>query len=287
ALGYVVKKLLKIDNGTIARLLIYLIVPVMVFNSAFTAPLTPGLLTLPLLFFLVSSLIAVVFYYTGKKVFKDSTANLLAMASGTANMGYFGLPVIVAILGDKGFDVAIFCVLGPTIFENSLGFYLAARGNFGWKESIYKLLKLPTIYAFVIGILLNFYNIEPSPLYEFYIPLFKGCYIILGMMLVGAGIAAVESYLLDIKYILLSFSAKFIAWPIIILAIILYDQHFFQLFTDFQQKAMLILSLAPMAANNVAFATELGLHPGKAAVAVFLSTMLALLYIPVIVTYIL
>jgi len=54
----------------------------------------------------------------------------------------------------------VLCILGFVLYENTLGFYIVARANFSIKESIRKVLKLPTIYAFLLGVLLNIGGIE-------------------------------------------------------------------------------------------------------------------------------
>jgi predicted permease len=46
---------------------------------------------------------------------------------------------------------------------------------------------------------------------------------------------------------------------------------------------LLVLSIVPIASNTVAFATKLRAHPEKAAFTVMLSTLVALVYIPVFV----
>jgi hypothetical protein len=48
--------------------------------------------------------------------------------------------------------------------------------------------------------------------------------------------------------------------------------------------ALLLLSFVPMAANTVVIANLLGVRPEKAAIAVFLSTLAALLYVPLMVS---
>src|SRR5690554_7784969 len=42
----------------------------------------------------------------------------------------------------------LFCVLGITLYEFSIGFYLSARGKFSVSESLSKIARLPLIYAF-------------------------------------------------------------------------------------------------------------------------------------------
>ena len=46
---------------------------------------------------------------------------------------------------------------------------------------------------------------------------------------------------------------------------------------------LILASIVPLAANTVTWATELKAHPEKAAIAVVISTIFALFYIPLIV----
>jgi predicted permease len=45
------------------------------------------------------------------------------------------------------------------------------------------------------------------------------------------------------------------------------------------------MSIVPLAANTIAIATELDVHPEESTIAVFLSTIFALFYIPLIITF--
>jgi len=55
-----------------------------------------------------------------------------------------------------------------------------------------------------------------------------------------------------------------------------------QLYNTSIHKVMILMSIVPLAANTVAFATELKAQPEKASLAVMLSTLFALFYIPLI-----
>ena len=82
----------------------------------------------------------------------------------------------------------------------------------------------------------------------------------------------------------LAFFSKFILWPLLMSVIIFADTYFFHLLTIEIRNIMFLLSLTPLAANTVSFATLLKVQPQKAAIAVLLSTLFALFYIPLIVS---
>jgi predicted permease len=109
----------------------------------------------------------------------------------------------------------------------------------------------------------------------------RGAYTVLGMMLIGLGMAGIKSFRMDWKFLAATFFAKFIVWPLVTGVIILFDLKYLHFFDSDIHKVMFLLSVVPMAANTVALATELKAEPEKAATAVLLSTLFALGFIPV------
>ena len=283
-LGYIAGKKLNAKKETIASILIYIVVPVVIFNSIIQTKLTFEILLLPFIFFVFCSLMCLLFYNIGKNFFKDSTKNLLGLSAGTANTGYFGIPVAIELFGEEIIGIMIIAIIGFTIFENSLGFYITARGNYSFDEALKRLFKLPTIYAFLAGVVINSIGFHPSDYYINFSKNFIGAYTVFGMMIIGLGLADMKSFKLDPKFLTLAFGAKFVAWPLLMLLFVYIDNHFLYLFDEPTHKVMFLLSIVPLAANNVAFATELKAQPEKASSAVFLSTLIALVYIPLLTT---
>ena len=280
-LGYIAAKKLNVQKETIAKLLIYIIAPTVIFYGAYTTKINFANLSLPLLFMTISSVMSLLFLKIGGFVYKkESTKNILALAAGTGNTGYFGLPVVFAILGEEAFSLAVLSILGFILFENTLGFYITAKGNHSAKESLMKVLKLPIIYAFSLGLFFNLLSIDLGQNVLSIIDVFKGAYTLLGMMMIGMGVAIVDIKQVDYKYIMLSFSAKFIFWPLIIFGIIFLDKTFFNYYNQLIYNVLIVMAIVPLAANTVAYATELKVHPEKAALAVLLSTIFALFFIP-------
>jgi predicted permease len=280
-IGYIASKKLNARKETVAPILIYTIVPFIVFNSVISMRLTKELLFLPLIFFILCSFIGLSFYFIGKRLFTDSTRNILAFSAGTGNTGYFGIPVAIELFGDKVLGIMVLGILGFTIYENTLGFFLTAKGQYTTKESLIRLFKLPTIYAFILAVIVNFLGVKFGDSYAAFAKNFIGAYTVLGMMLIGMGLADIKNMSYDFKFVFSTFAAKFIVWPLLTSFIVLLDLRFFNIYDHQTHNIMLLLSIVPLAANSVAFATELNAKPEKAALAVFLSTLFALFFIPI------
>ena len=111
----------------------------------------------------------------------------------------------------------------------------------------------------------------------------RGAYATLGMMIIGFGLADIEHYKLDFKFITSSFLVKFLLWPFLALLFVTVDRAFLDIYDPVVHKMLILFSTAPLAANNMTVATILNLHPEKVAASVFLSTIFALLYVPIII----
>lgn len=280
-LGFMAGRFLRVDRESIARIVIYILVPIIMFSGVLKAGVTPETMAVPFVTFSLASVIALLVFHSTKLFYRDATPNLLALAAGTGNTGYFGLPVAMALFNDRTVGIYILGVLGITIFESTLGFYLAARGKHSAREAFGKLLKLPTIYAFLIGVLVVITRLPlPDILWEF-IATVRGAYTMLGMMIIGLGIAAMAKFTVDIRFTTVAFAARFVLWPALTLALSAWDGLAFQWLGTEVWRALILLSLVPLAANAVVFATLLGIHPEKTASAVLVSTLFAAIYIPV------
>lgn len=280
AFGFIAARKLQVQRESVARLLMYIIAPTVVFSAAATTPLSAGVLMMPVVLFVISSAFCLIAWQIAKRVWSDASANILAFASGTANTGYFGLPVAIALYGTDIAGYVLIATLGSIVYENTIGFYVTARGHHTPKESIIRLLKLPTMYAFAFGILLNVTGVELAQTIIDATQLFRGAYSVLGMMLIGIGLGAISGYEFDTKFVLATWITKFVWWPATMLLVVWLDSKYWNIFTSDMHNILLLLSVTPLAANTVAFATELKAHPEKAAVAVFISTLLSLIAIP-------
>lgn len=279
--GFIAGRRLGVTGESIGALLIYLISPLVVINGVAGAPIGWTLFYLPMIFLALSSAIALAFFWIGRRVVPSGEEGLLASAAGAGNTGYFGLPVILSVLGERYLPYAVLAVFGTVLFGNTLGYYLIARRSFSGREAARKMLRLPAIYAFGVGLVLALTGIGVPAFSEPFFANIRGAYSVLGMMLVGVGLAAVSRSEIDRPLIAWSAVSKFVVWPIAAALTCLADARIFHLLPADAYPVMMILSIVPLASNTVAFASNLGVAPGKAALAVLATTVMAAAYIPV------
>src|SRR5690606_228432 len=111
-LGVLAGKMLNTSRDTIARLIFYIINPLIVFNGVLNTRIDTSILLLPVCTFLISVSLCLIFYVLAQYVWKDSMKNLLAFSAGTGNTGYFGLPLALMLLSDQGEGIYIMALLG-------------------------------------------------------------------------------------------------------------------------------------------------------------------------------
>lgn len=281
--GYVAGKYLHVQKESIARLLIYVVTPTAMFYNVATTPLSASIFSLAAIFFGCCCIICLVFFWLSSFFWQDSTKNLLAFSAGTANSGYFGLPVVAALFGEQATRLVFIAILGFILFECLLGMYIVARGAYGVKESMLRVLKIPAIYAFSAGLLVNALGFQFDVGLAATFEGFTATFSVLGMMLVGLSIADLKAYVWDISFLLFAFLAKFLVWPLLMLTIVFLDNTFWHFYTTQIHHVMIILAVTPLAVKTVAYATELRVQPEKAALATLISTFLALISMPLVV----
>ncbi len=71
------------------------------------------------------------------------------------NAGNYGLPVNLFAFGSEGLNRAALYMTVSAVISNSLGVYLAARGEAGARVALRRVLRVPLVYAAALGLLLN------------------------------------------------------------------------------------------------------------------------------------
>jgi hypothetical protein len=290
-LGFVAGKKLHVQRESIAPLLLYFVVPIVTFKGIFLTDISLETFSYPFYFLIAGTLMAFVFFYLGKSFLHSSEkAGLLSLAASLANVGYFGLPLVFAIYGEEALGITVLLVLGLALHENFTAFLIAARGKYHFKDALYKTLKLPTIYTSIIAVFANLaykYYYQPGTLLDPVIgslldmsDKFIGAYSFLGMLMIGLGLAKITKLYFDWKFISLSLIAKFLVLPSLALAFIYLDTNFWHFYSKEALDIVFLMSIVPIGANTITIATELKLDTDTVSISVLLSTLIALFYIP-------
>lgn len=278
-LGWLCARRLSVDPRPIATLLIYLIAPLTFFRGLTLGGPTPTYLLLTLATFVTASLVCLLVMRLVRPFFPAQEAALLAFSGGTGNTGYFGLPIAMVLLPPEGVTLYLFCLLGVTLYEFSVGFYISARGQFSVRQSLGKIARLPLLYAFLAAMVVSGVGLTvPAPVMEG-LEVFPSTYTLLGMMIIGMTLGRVSIREVDTRFIVACFAVRYGLWPLLAGVVVIALRSTLGI-SDELALALLLIGVVPMAANVVVVAMELSIRPEKGAVAVLLTTLAAPLLIP-------
>lgn len=283
ALGWLAGRFLEASGKHIAGIMLYIVTPSVVFSGVMAAPLSVEVMLLPAIVFGLCTGIALLHMALAKRFLRDDSAAVIPLSVGTGNTGYFGVPVALLLFGEQGLAIYIVCMLGTVLFENSVGFYLAARGRHSIGDALRRVAALPSVYAFALALVLN---LAGARIPEVFVPLFdnlRGAYSVLGMMIVGMGILSFRGLAGNLAFTGLAFFGKFVVWPLVALGFWWLDANWWNVYDRAVHQAIFLISITPIAANTVVIATLLDAAPRQAAGTTLLSTLFALGFIPLMI----
>lgn len=280
AMGFIGGRYMDINLQSMATITIYFISPVVVFGAVGQLDLKPEYLLLPVGLAFASTIVTFISYQAANFIFRDNLANLIAMGSPQSNSGYFGLPVVLSIYGAGASGLYLMTSIGAEIISITVGYYFGARGSFDVRESLLKVLKLPVLHGLWIGLIWNVSDLGFSKSFLDYWTYFTGAWVVLGMMLIGVALGKLLRFHVNWKLLSYLSFIKFIFWPLLIFAVILFDRAFSMIFDEQVYGLLMIWSLCPLMGNLVAYAALLNVRPDEAAMSVLISTLFALLFMP-------
>lgn len=281
-LGFIIGRCFTLDVKSISSVTLFAISPVVFLLSVAKLDFQPELLAGPLLFFAIAILMALLIRWISGFYLESKTSYLSAMCTSTNNWGYFGIPIALSLFST---NVAAFYILtGVSLqfFESSFGIYFMSRGKKSPLQSFINIFRYPVIYAILGGITLSALSINETEFTDKILDLFKGAYTVMGMMIIGLGLSTIKKFTFDLKFLSTMFAVKFLLWPLVAIGIV-YLNNQIELVDPEYSVAFLLLSIMPMAANNIAYASQFDMEPQKATMGVLFTTLFAMVYLPVMI----
>jgi len=279
-LGILGGRLLGIGTTEIGKLLLYFFSPAVIFRGFYEADLAGGMTWLPFLTFGFSCLMGWVGLNLARRRWRDGQQRIIAFSCGTGNTGFFGIPATLSLLGPEALPYVVMAVFGSIAFEVSYGYYIVVRSRASIREAGRRVLLFPGLHAAWLGLLCNSQSVGLPAIALDTVDFLTQGYSTLGMMLVGLGLTSLDLRRLDISWIAYTFTAKFLVWPALAIFTVMLDRAIFGLLDPLAHQVLVILSLVPMAAMTAVHASVQQVHPDKASLAVALSTVMALAWLP-------
>ena len=156
-IGYLFGKLTRIDFRPVADIALYVGAPVLAFFSLLTSPIVWSEATkVWSAALIIISSCGVIAYLIFTLLRQKHTGLYLPIAiMNTVNLPF---PIVYLAYGATGLMAAALFSIPVTLVLFSFGVYLVAGKR--WQENIKEVLKIPVLYAAVLGLLFNFLEIE-------------------------------------------------------------------------------------------------------------------------------
>jgi len=282
-MGFVAGRFMGVSHKQIADFTIYFINPVVLFCIIWQADLSNAeVVLLPVMTVVFMLVVTGLAYLYGHMVWGDRHKNLLSGQILTGNGGYFGLPVVFALFPEATANLWILIMLTSTVLQVSLGYWIFATGNLSPIDGLKRLLRLPPFYAMIMGICVNLMDVAWQPVLDETYEIFKGAFFVMGMSIIGLSLAKLSRAHFDLRYISHAMILRFVVWPALVFGFIMLDRTTLGWMNAEYYGLFMLLGMLPIAADSAAFTAQLGLHPEKAASAILVSTLIALVYIPTV-----
>lgn len=262
----------KIDDRTITLLSVYFLQIFLTFWGLLKRPIDTELLFAPALYLGISLLALPLMIPLAKLLFHNPKERSIAtVAALIGNTGNLGIPLGIALFGEMSVPYLTLINLVNVFVVYTIGVFYYSRGEFGVRESLMNILKLPILWAAMVAIALNLIGYTPSPAVDK--TLMMGAYASMTIQLVLFGIYL---YGIKLREINLRLSAwvngtKFILIPVIAFVVLGMVE------MDATVKGILFLELiVPLAVANVNLASLYNCSPHTVTVEVFTTSTLFL-----------
>ncbi len=189
------------------------------------------------------------------------------------NTGNMGLPVVLYAFGSAGFVYGITVMITVSLFQFTLGTILASQGN-----PLKSLAKTPTVYAIAIAMTLLLTDTQLPKWLANSVDLMSGFTVPLMLITLGVSLASIQ-----VKNLRSGLGFSLVRIPLAATAA--------WLIADLMglpplAQGILVLQMSmPVAVFNYLFAQRAQREPAYVASLVFCSTLLALLYVPLLLAW--
>ena len=275
-LGFLFGKNFQISSKNFSRANLFIFSPLLMFTGTFAKQFDFDFIKI---FFLTAllSIVLMIFALLWSKAFPlPQEENAIFLTNSTvSNVGNFGMPLCISILGEASIAPLSFVLLVHSIFANTFGAFFISGGQQSFKKSLINILKLPTIWAVLLGLILQFLDIKiPAVIFQ---PLqtFGNVAIPFSIFIFGMSLSVLEKFILPTRLFLQSLFWQLILAPIVGLGIL----KFFSI-GKLASQVFFIETTVPLALITVVLADVFNCKKEKAATIVLLSTLFSFVTIP-------
>lgn len=197
--GYVLVRRKGLETKPLLTLILYFLIPCMVFNTLFNAEVSAEDLHQTLLYSVLDLLLLWAIAHLTGRVFRlaDPEKAGLTLVATLTNCVNYGLPLVLLAFGQAGLDKAAVYVIIQMVIVNTVGVYFAARSNFSIKDAVKSVFSLPAVYAAALAVILRVFSLHLPAGIDTGIDLVASAYSPIALTILGAQMAGVKNISLE------------------------------------------------------------------------------------------
>jgi len=275
AIGFLVKRVFKeaVDSKTLTIISVYGTQPFVTLWGFSNAKLNIEHFYVGVIYLAIIFILLIPTALLSKVLFKDRKERAIFTIAGfVGNTGNIGIPLGIALFGDKSVIYTTIINLANVFVVYIFGVYIYSRGSFSIKKSLLNIVKIPIIPASAVAILLNFLGFSPNK--EIAKLLEMGAYagIVIQLILLGTFLEKIKITQINKRLYSLVLLLKFIFIPLLTYIILSYID-----IDEFIKKILLMQMLTPLAIANINLASLYDCRPKDVTNLIFISTILFIL----------
>lgn len=276
-------KMITDENRThFISIILNILMPALVFNSF--KNLTPDLLLSGLWILIASTLIYIAAYFIGAYAFRDldeKKERIMHYATLVNNVGLAGQPLSASMYGDIGTIFSSIYLVPHRIFMWTVGIDILARNKNVGGSVFYKLLRNPSIIALILGVLRGLFQIPLPSFVDRSLAQMAATVSPIAAIMIGSIIATIDLKSLFEKGVGRYIVIRLFAIPASVLLIsklIGLDETLIGVLT--------IMSSMPAGTTTALLADSYDLDVQLSSKVVFVSTVLAIITVPIFMLFI-
>ncbi|WP_020007354.1 AEC family transporter [Salinicoccus albus] len=280
ATGYVAQKMLHMDIKSISAMSLYILLPILTFNTFYNNEMTIDYLYLFVYSLIITVILAVITIIFGYFM-KSSKEDVSAMMLGTLfpNSGNYGSPVVLFALGATAFDYAIVLMVLHGFIISTVGIFIASYGNgavISVKDAIISIFRVPVIYGAIFGVIFQVSNVQIDEKLMDILNMTGNAAIPVVMLILGMQLAQITKEKFDLKDITNVTIIRMLISPIVAMVLVL-----FMPVDETMKMVFVILNAMPIAANSTMLAVQFNVKPNVVSFSTLITTLISLITIPI------
>lgn len=281
AAGFLLGKTLSVDSRSLGRVVFYIFSPILAFNLLMHTELDSADVFTTVGYSVAICLLVGLLAFLSGRFFRLERPVLMAvmLTAAFGNTGNYGLPLVSFAFGQEALAFATLYFVTNSILFNTVGVLVASLGHMDLKGALAGLFKVPTVYAVLLAVLLDRFQLAlPFPL-ERTIDLSADASIPVMIVLLGLELSRVQ-WSHSLRALGLGTALRLLAGPAIGLLLAIP----FGLQGAARQANVLEASM-PAAVTTTILATEYGLDTSLVTAIVFIGTLLSPLTLTPLLVY--